>query len=143
MKTIWVIEKGSYSDYRVVGVYSTKANAQAMCDRINKDEEYERAEIAEWSLDPGVEAINQGLEVYLVWMLRDGTVEKIQRESGGDEFQWALNENLTVWRRANAPAYKGKNVQDCLHGRVFAKDEQHAIKIANERRTQLIANGQW
>lgn len=26
---------------------------------------------------------------------------------------------------------------------MFAKDENHAVKIANERRTQLIANGEW
>jgi hypothetical protein len=26
---------------------------------------------------------------------------------------------------------------------VWAKDESHAVKIANERRVQLIASGQW
>ena len=143
MNTVWIIEQGSYSDYRVVGVFSTKENAQAVCDRINKDESYERATIDEWPMNPGVEAINQGHEVYLVWMLRDGTVEKVKCESEGCDFQWALNDKLTVWRRSEAPAYQGKNVQDCLHGRVFAKDKQHAIKIVNERRTQMIAQGQW
>ena len=147
MKTIWVIEKGSDSDYWVVGVFSTKENAQVVCDRINKDESYERATIDEWPMNPGVEAINQGHEVYLVWMLRDRTVEKVQCKSEGCDFQWALqwalNDKLTVWRRSEAPAHQGKNVQDCLYGRVFAKDEQHTIKIVNERRTQMIAQGQW
>lgn len=26
---------------------------------------------------------------------------------------------------------------------VYARDEQHAVKIANERRSMMIANGEW
>ena len=36
-KSVWVIEKGSYSDYRVVGVYSTQERAKLVCEHINKD----------------------------------------------------------------------------------------------------------
>ena len=40
----------------------------------------------------------------------------------------------------------GLNVDNQPVGRIFsiwAKDEKHAIKIANERRVQLIANNEW
>lgn len=141
MNTIWVIES-SYSDYRrVVGVYSTKEGAELVCARINEEKNYERATVAEWPLDPGVEAINQGLALFTVWMLRDGTTEKCVQDD--DDFEYILNDSLTIWRRSGAPAYRGQNVQDCLIGRVFAKDSVHAIKIVNERRVQMIANGEW
>ena len=141
MNTIWVIEKGSYSDYRVVGVYSTKEGAELVCARINGEENHEPATVAEWPLDPGVEAINQGLAPFIVWMLRDGTTEKCVQDD--NDFEYTLNDKLTIWRQSEAPAYRGKNVQDCLNGRVFAKDSAHAIKIVNERRVQMIANGEW
>ena len=141
MNTIWVIEKGSYSDYRVVGVYSTKEGAELVCARINGEGSYEPATVAEWPLDPGVEAINQGLAPFTVWMLRDGTTEKCVQYD--DDFEYTFNDSLTIWRRSGAPAYRGQHVQDCLTGRVFAKDSIHAIKIVNERRVQMIANGEW
>jgi len=32
----WVVEQGEYSDYRVVGVFTSKANAQVVADAINR-----------------------------------------------------------------------------------------------------------
>lgn len=141
MKSIWVIEKGSYSDYRVVGVYSTKEGAELVCAKINGEESYEPAVVSEWPLDPGMEAINQGLSPFVVHMLRDGTTEKVWMDE--NDFEYTLNDQPTIWRRSEAPAYQGKNIPDCLIARVFAKDSQHAIKIANEHRTRMIASGEW
>ena len=141
MKSIWVIEKGSYSDYRVVGVYSTKEGAELVCAKINGEESYEPAVVSAWPLDPGMEAINQGLEPFIVHMLRDGTTEKVWMDE--NDFEYTLNDQPTIWRRSEAPAYKGKNIPDCLTARVFAKDSQHAIKIVSEYRTRMIASGEW
>ena len=141
MKSIWVIEKGSYSDYRVVGVYSTKEGAELVCARINGEESYALAVVSEWPLDPGVKAINQGWSPFVVHMLRDGTTERVWMDAR--DFEYALNDQPTIWRRSEAPAYQGKNILDCLTARVFAKDSQHAIKIVNEYRTRMIANGEW
>ncbi len=142
MKSIWVIEKGSYSDYRVVGVYSTKEGAELVCKRINGADDYsDRAIVSEWPLDPGVEAINQGLSPFVVHMLRDGTTEKVWMDES--DFEYTLNDQPTIWRRSEAPAYRGKNAQDYITARVFAKDSQHAVKIVNEHRTRMIASGEW
>ena len=142
-KSVWVIEKGSYSDYRVVGVYSTEAGARLVCDRINGDDRHYLATVAEWPLDPGVEAINKGLSPFVVWMLRDGTTEQVWMDT--DDFEYTLDDKPTIRRRSTAPINKGKKVvpPDCLTARVFAKDEAHAIKIVNEYRTQMIAKGEW
>ena len=141
MKSIWMIEQGSYSDYRVVGVYSTKEGAELVCAKINGEESYELAVVSEWPLDPGVEAINQGLSPFTVLMLRDGTTEKVWMDA--DDFEYALNAQPMIWRRSEAPAYQGKNIPDCLMARVFAKDSQHAVKIVNEHRTRMSASGEW
>lgn len=141
-KSVWVIEKGSYSDYRVVGVYTTKVKADLVCTEINKEGGYEPATISEWPLDPGVEAINHGLLPFTVWMLRDGTAEKVVSMCAGD-FEHTLNDKPRIWRRSTAPAYQIKKAADCLTAQVFAKDTQHAVKIVNEYRTRMIAKGEW
>ena len=142
-KSVWVIEKGNYSDYRVVGVYSPEAGARLVCDRINGEASYAPATVAEWPLNPGVEAINKGLSPFVVWMLRDGTTEQVWMDT--DDFEYTLNDKPTIWRRSTAPINKGKAIvpPDCLTARVFAKDDKHAIKIVNEYRTQMIAKGEW
>jgi hypothetical protein len=138
MKSVWVIEQGSYSDYHVVGVFSSRKNAKLVLDSLTKD--YDEPTIAEWPIDPAVTELNAGLTVWLGEMLRDGTVERcVQWDNSG----YHLSNDLTIWRREDAPAYRGKGVLNCLHGTVWAKDQKHAVKIFNEKRTQLIAQDKW
>lgn len=139
MKTIWVIEHGCYSDYRVVGVFTSKEKAELVAARITTSS-YDQPTVAEWPLDPAVHELSKGYTNWLGEMLKDGTVERmVPWELSG----YDLGSNLSLWKRTEAPAYKGKNIQDCLHGTVLAKDQRHAVKIFNERRTQMIANGEW
>jgi hypothetical protein len=37
----------------------------------------------------------------------------------------------------------GFDIHGAMYIHVFAKDHEHAIKITNEKRVQLIANNQW
>jgi hypothetical protein len=139
MKEVWVIEHGSYSDYRVVGVYSSRKNAQMVADQINAAESYgEKATVEKWHLDPGVDDLNAGRHPHVVTMAPDGTVEQARRlEWSGYE----IGNGLDIWRRSKAPAYRGKGIPDAVHGTVWATDEQHAVKIANEWRIQALATG--
>ena len=57
-RTIWVIERGSYSDYRVLGVFSTKANAERVLAMIEPDDD--PPSITEWPLDPAVTELGCG-----------------------------------------------------------------------------------
>lgn len=141
MESIWVIEQGSYSDYRVVGVYSSKKNAQLVCDAINAGDSYDKATVAKWPVDQSVLEVSRGYKRFIVTMLRDGTVENIRGPEAICSYD--MSSTLAIWKRTEAPAYKGKGIPDALHGSVLAKDETHAIKIANEQRTQLIALGKW
>lgn len=138
MKSIWVIEQGSYSDYRVVGVFSSEKNAQTVLQHLK--DEYESPSIAEWELDPGVEELNKGYTCWVGEMLKDGTVERCEPI---ELDYYRLCKSLYIWRRSEASAFKGRGLLDCLTGTVLAKDQKHAIKIFNEYRTQLLANNKW
>lgn len=134
---VYVIEQGSYSDYRVVGVFSTREYAEQIAARINAADHYEEATVEEWPLDPGVAELNQGMKKHIVWMRKDGAVERveaIEEVTGADTFR--------EWERETAPAYltKGPNV---LQASVWATDATHAVKIANERRIQMLALNTW
>jgi len=75
MATVWVVEQGEYSDYRVVGVFTTEARAKAVADMVNGPERAYDASVSEWPLDPGSEDLEMGRSMYLVRMLRDGTID--------------------------------------------------------------------
>jgi hypothetical protein len=132
--TVWVIEDGDYSDYHVVGVFTSLQAAQTVRDAIGE------GTIAEWPLDPAVSELNQGLRFFSVRMLRDGTVEQAEPTSLQS---YSIGKECWIWRRSIAPAYRGTGVKDCLCHSVFAEDEKHAIKIMNEKRLQMIAMGRW
>lgn len=138
--TVFVIEQGSYSDYRVVGVYTTRRAAEMVCTAINANETWEKAEVSEWPLNPAADALNAGQSQHRVLMRRDGTVEECKRQ---DIRTYELTGECHIWRRSTAPAYRGKGVPDVLQATVWAEDVPHAIKIVNERRGQMIAMGEW
>lgn len=126
MNTIWVVEKGSYSDYRVVGVFSSKENAQRVADYVGGD-------VAEWPLDPWADELNQGRSVYYVAMTRGGEVVNIYLDK---DLYRHDSDRLTLHSSA-------KTKKTYIAGHVFATDELHAIKIVNEIRAQRIADGSW
>jgi len=122
--TIWLVSDGSYSDYHVLGIYSTHELAVAAKEAHNAYNEIE-----EWELDqipPGP----PGLFYWHVAMDRAGNSTSAKRVS---------NVRATPFSCAWAP-YRDN---DRVSFFAWAADEQHAVKIANERRTALIASGQW
>lgn len=57
MDKVWIVEQGEYSDYSVLGIFSTKENAELVAEDINKDTDryYDIASVRECTLDPGIE----------------------------------------------------------------------------------------
>jgi hypothetical protein len=135
-KTIWVLDEGSYSDYHVIGVFSSKENAAYIQNIVGGD--YHEDE-----LDPGVDALRKGYIRYNVVMLRDGTVERIERQNAISCYDIEDRNKFFLWQRTKAPAYAGKGIPDALQANIWAKNDKHAIKICNEYRTQMIANNEW
>ena len=146
MKMIYAVSEGSYSDYRVSAIFSTKVKAQEFIDTMKKqsDSEYDDYnDIKEYQLDPPIaDLLGRGYSVYHVLMLRNGDVERVERTDNGSYDISSAGQSY-IWERTKVSAYRGKNVEDALNMKVWAKDEKAAVKIVNEKRAQIIAMGKW
>jgi len=126
---VYIVTEGDYSDYSIRYVCSTREKAEHAKVVHETVASYgNECRIEEWTLDLIDHVDNmrrQGYDVYSVHMLYNN----------GD------NARATVWRYGLSklqPGYKR-----CPFGKaplwsdeVWAKDEKHAIKIANEHRVQ-------
>lgn len=139
MKKVYAVNSGSYSDYQVDAIFSTREKAQEFMTAV-PDSDYNAIE--EYELDPGTaDLIARGYSIFVVHMLRDGTTERVFHH---DLDTYGVgNIGHSIWRRSTVPAYEGKNIPDVLVSLVWAKTEQEAVKIANEHRAQMIATGKW
>jgi hypothetical protein len=117
MSTVYLVTKGEYSDYRVIGAFSSN-------DLAEKASEYFASEndIEEFELDSSVPNTN-GYLLFSVCMAKDGEAMWIDREDCSTSHIWD-------WR-----PWAARGVSFTM----WATDEKHAVKIANERRVQLIA----
>lgn len=136
MKMIYAVSEGSYSDYRVSAIFSTREKAQEFIDTMKKQsgsDEYDSYnEIEEYQLDPPVAALlGRGYSVYSVLMLRNGDVKRIERTDNSSYYISKAGQSY-IWKRTNA-----------LEMKVWAKDDKAAVKIVNEKRVQMIAMGGW
>ena len=139
MKKIYAVNSGSYSDYRVVALFSTPELAREFMAAV-PDSDYN--EIEEFELDPNTaDLIRRGYSIWKVHMLRDGGIECVTRNN--PEIYEVTNVGHRIWNRTQAPAYVGKGIPDILTSMVWAKSETQAVKIVNEHRAQMIANGEW
>jgi hypothetical protein len=120
MTKVFVVTNGSYSDYRVVGIYSSRANADLAATHFLDD-----VGVEEYELDAAIDEMRQDRKPYFV---------RLSRETGGC---------LDV--RVNDSAYGafstavGEDVHKALYTHCWADNSAHAIKIASERRRAFLA----
>lgn len=126
---LYMATRGSYSDYSVAGIFSSRMHAQMFMDAF--DGEYvEWNEIVEITLDPHVPEIADGRRPYFVRMSRDGNATEARLED-------------SPYGYTGSEMRVGFDISKNLYANVMARDSQHAIKIVNEKRAQLIAEGKW
>lgn len=61
LNEVWIVERGTYSDYHVIGIFSSRENAKKVSKLIWN------SNIAKRTLDPCMNEINKGMNQYLVW----------------------------------------------------------------------------
>ena len=138
-KVVFAVNSGSYSDYRIDAIFSTKDKAEAYMKAVSGDD-YNAIE--EYEMDPPVtDLIKRGYSIWMVHMLVDGTTERVEQRELDSYAVSSIGH--TVWRRTQAAAFKGTGKPDILISIVWAKNSEQAIKIVNEHRIQMIANNQW
>lgn len=119
---IYLVTDGEYSDYRVMCACSTKEKAKYA------KKFYVAEYIEEYELD-ALPDHPAGMFWYSVQMDRDGNSRNIEPESG------VYGTSSMDW----CPYGDGETVGFSM----WATNERHAVKVANERRAQLIASGEW
>jgi hypothetical protein len=132
MDKVYIVTTGCYSDYAISAVFSTEEKAKKYC-RYNDDNQEDGIEsgdytVNEWDIDKDVPDMPKDMFPYEVKMDRDVDYllcEKISFE------RIQSNDKKTIFEN------------NMMYTRMLAMDEEHAIKIANERRAMFIANNQW
>lgn len=134
-KEIYLVSSGSYSDYRIDAVFSTEELAQKYIDNIGAAVHYGGLGIEAYDLDPCEKQIKEGLIPFSVKMDLDGNADypSYKQTYKADYVGFKIGDIFKI--------YKDGNID--MISKCFAKDEQHAIKIANERRVQYIASNTW
>lgn len=127
---VYIVTHGSYSDYKVYGVFSTEDKAEEFRVAFGFDD------VEEYALDPpqGTYA-KQGRRAYQVVMLKDGSTERV-----GDA---TLSGRAIALGPTSATLSRDSSLEVALSVLTWATDEGHAVKIANEIRTRILAEGRW
>jgi hypothetical protein len=120
MKKVFVLSNGSYSDFRVVAVYSTRKGAE-LAANIFTDE----PSIEEYDLDTGLAYMKAGRRSFFVRLNREtgDTMEVYPNSSSYGAFSTDV----------------GVDINQNLYTYAWGKDSAHAVKIASERRRTFLA----
>ncbi len=120
-KAIYVVTRGDYSSYRIKGVYISRYKARKVLKLHGEDARIETYKLNDMGKYP------QNMYPWRVRMNKYGDVQSVQ------------NESCEYFKEENS----FESYDEILRVNVWAKDQKHAIKIANEQRTQLIAENKW
>jgi hypothetical protein len=126
---VYVITKGDYSDYHIEAVYDDRALA-------NEHVGLYGGEIEDYPLNPIVGEGNKRLFPFVVKIDRHG---EAYVESGSVNSA-ATNDMFMAWNSWDKRFPMGELLAWFA---IMAQNETHAIKIANERRTVLVATDRW
>ena len=128
MKKVFLVTRGDYSDYRVCAVFSDEKLAQKYIDSFNLT--YDEFKIEEYELDIYKNELRENYKPFFLRMTKEGNCTEIRIQKESYSFEDG---------KIDIGFDKDKN----MYISIFAKDEKHAIKIANEKRAQLIAENNW
>lgn len=127
---IYVVEFGEYSDRSITGVYSTHERAEVAATPDGYVTEYE--------LDAAFDLYDKGLRAFNVEMHYDGSVVKVTNYGYWSEVKahvgMASTDNFID---SHSLPFRW----NCIRVTTWARNGEHAIKIANEHRAEFIAAG--
>lgn len=146
MSNVYAVVIGDYSDYHIVGIFSTEEKAQELIDRIKeKDKEYYddpdcliRASIETYVLD-GLDMMGRNCNLYNLCMKRDGTIDGDVSLAG----EYDIEDYIKGCTRIGSKYINSRYRPNTFMFTVPAMDKEHAVKIANEKRGALIMAGRW
>ena len=126
-KKVYICTSGEYSDYHIVSVFTKKENANFFKKKFSG--KYKKINIEEWELNSNIPQDLIHNDIYFVIIKKDGSIVDCYKDN--DDF--SLKQINKVDWNTNLDMYT-----HCL-----SNSKEHAIKIANERRTAMILANKW
>lgn len=124
---IFMVYHGEYSDRQCYFVASSRKNARKYIKAHFEDDDH--CDIETVTIDYGIDLIKRGMKMYNVTIYQDGHVSPYTNTTSNDVgCSWF---SLT------------SHNEPYLTVITWAKDTEHAIKIASEKRATLIALNRW
>lgn len=139
--TVYVVTSGDYSDYGIEAIFSTQEKAAAYAEAL-----MDANGVEEYDLDD-YHPVKPGWDIYYVGMRRNGDTDNVAI-AGEHSYTRGFVQGVGEPDYGLQHPYRGAGtgvILDgaILHGYVYAKSEEHAVKIVNEHRIQMIASGEW
>ena len=128
MSNVFIVTHGLYSDYHICGVFSDKDKAKQFINMFSENDYNDEYNIEEMEVNP-FKANYVGRKAFFVRMDKNGNTLECHPSS----LTYGFHEDTNV----------GFDIHNNIFCHVIAKDEKHAIKITNEKRSQLIALNQY
>jgi hypothetical protein len=122
MSKVFIVTKGQYSDYSIHAVYSCPAEAARIAEIV-------RGRVEDYYLDEP-DKYPKGKLFFRVDMEMNGDSASVRRDEPLDMGSQPISEDQYVEYE-----YQGGFSVSC-----WAKDDQHAIKICNEKRIAYLAS---
>ena len=130
---VYVVTSGVYDDYHIEAIYTQKELAEEHIEN-SKADPFNQLTIETWETDQPIPAWTRVIEVE---MQSDGKVIKArQRGFRSDESHRYGFYSFVPWQKTS-------DGQPSMEWRVITDDEEHAVEVVNEKRSQIIANGLW
>ena len=128
MKKVHIVTNGSYSDYHVVAVFSE--DKLEIAERVAK-ECGEEGEVVTYDLDVEKPVLPVGMVLFRVTMKRNGDHASAHSEAAHVSWNKDFKRDEIKLSVSRGAAW--------ISSLIAARDKEHAIKILNERRTQILA----
>lgn len=126
-KKVWVVTSGEYSDYAIEAVFSSKKMAENFIEKSKATFRGGEAGIDCFSLDPSPVRPRTQTCVFMSW--------------GGDVVNWHHYVKATSSRASEVHVFPQTSSEfGLIRVTVVTSDLQRAVKVANEKRAQLIAS---
>lgn len=140
MSKVYIVTSGDYCDYRIKAVFSTLKGAKQYKEQY-ADQDY--IQIDDWIVDEPYESGPPGMKFYTVVMIASGDVESITVG------RYDMNEEPfadTAWSHKTYREMFGNlalTPYDALRVGCWARNEEHATKIAGEKMAEAKARGEF
>ena len=116
-------------NYGIDAIFDTKELAQAFINSFN-DKYNDFNDIEEYGLNPSELDLKANRKAFNLVMDKDGNLQRIEHSYSAYSHKYGLEISFT-------------NKKDFMNVNCFADDEKHAVKIANEKRTEILALNRW